>query len=140
MIIIMLIQQSGCVTSTVIPTNSIPPNDPRYAYAVHCHKVVYIMEKIAITNDTLSGKLFNPDLEILQTGNFIHIYPDSDTLVKINTSKILSLPLAGIKKVKSTEEAPRKTVLLVIGGIVVTVLVLAGIALSSSSSSMNIGP
>lgn len=133
MIFILLIQQFGCVNSATLTTRDLPSYSPKYAYAVHCHKLVYIMEKIQVTNDTLSGKIFNPDINILQTDDFIHIYTYSDSLVKINTEKILSLPLSGIKKVKRIEEAPGKTTGLVIGAVVLALLIAAGISLSSTN-------
>jgi hypothetical protein len=133
MIFFLMIQQFGCVNSSILTTDNLPSYSPNYAYAVHCHKLVYIMEKIQVTNDTLSGKIYNPDINILQNDNFIHIYPSSDSIVKINTEKILSLPLQGIKSVKSIEEAPGKTTGLVIGGVVLVLLIAAGISLSSTN-------
>ena len=128
----LLIQQYGCVTSSSIQTSSLPSNDPTFAYAVHCHKSVYIMEKIVVRNDTLSGKVFNRDLEILQTENFIHIYPYSDSSVKINSDKILSIPLAAIEKAKGIKEAPRKTAFLVLGGLLFATITIIFISLGNS--------
>ena len=137
MIFLLLVQQFGCVTSAVIPIADLPAYYPKYAYAVHCRKSVYILPKIAVVHDTLSGKIYNPDSEILATGNFIHIYPSADSLVQIREANILSLPLSGILQVKRTEEAPGKTAALILGGIGLVLLVLAGIAFSSLHFSLD---
>jgi len=141
MVLVLLIQQFGCVTSKIIPSSSLPSTDPTFAYAVHCHKTVNIMEKIVVSNDTLSGKIFNRELEILQTDNFIHIYLYSDSLVKINSDNILSIPLVAIEKVKGTKEAPRKTAFLVIGGLLFATVTIIFISLSKSlNSTVPMGP
>ena len=53
--------------------------------------------------------------------------------MEINTEKILSLPLHGIKNVKKIEEAPGKTIGLVVGGVVLVLLIAAGISMSSTN-------
>lgn len=131
LIFILLLQQYGCVTSNVISTADLPAYSPKFAYAIHCHKSVYVLQKITVVNDTLSGKIYNPQLEILATGDFIHIYPSSDSLVKVSQAKILSLPLSGIIKAKSSQEDATKTTVLVLGGIGLVLIILAGIAISS---------
>lgn len=140
MIFILLLQQFGCVNTYVITTDNLPAYSPKFAYEIHCDKKVYIMEKIVVKNDTLSGKIIDPEWEVLSTSNFIHIYPSSDSLVTINKAKILSIPLSGILKVKSTEKARGKTTILVLGSVGIAILILIGISISSMEYSLDMGP
>jgi hypothetical protein len=117
MIFILLLQQFGCVNSKVISTADLPSYNPKYAYAIQCDKSVYLSEKVVVTNDALSGKVFNPDWEVLQTENFIRIYTSTDSLVNINLANILSLPISDIIKVESIGKAHGKTTGLVIGDV-----------------------
>lgn len=135
---ILLIQQFSCVNSKIITTADLPSYYPKYAYEIHCQESVYLLEKIVITNDTLTGRVLNPEWEVLQTSNFIHIYPSSDSLVKINSAKILSLPLSGIIKAESKEKAHGKSTLLVLSGITVVLLILLGFAMASGSSTIDL--
>ena len=139
-IFILLLQQSGCVNTYVITTDNLPAYSPKFAYEIHCDKKVYIMEKIVVKNDTLSGKIIDPEWEVLSTSNFIHIYPSSDSLVTINKAKVLSIPLSGILKVKSTEKARGKTTILVLGSVGIAILILIGISISSMEYSLDMGP
>ncbi len=138
MIFVLLVQQYGCVTSNIISTANLQAYSPEFAYAIHCHKSVYVLQKIAVVNDTLSGKIYNPDFDVLTTGDFIRIYPTADSLVRISPAKILSLPLAGVLKVQRIEEDPGKTTALVLGGIGLALLVLIGIGISSMHFSIDI--
>jgi hypothetical protein len=138
MIFVLLVQQYGCVTSNIISTANLQAYSPEFAYAIHCHKSVYVLQKIVVVNDTLTGKIYNPDFDVLTTGNFIRIYPTADSIVKISPEKILRLPLAGIKHVKSIEEDPSKTTALVLGSIILTLLLLIGIGISSMHFSIDI--
>ena len=140
MIFILLLQQFGCVNTYVITTDNLPAYSPKFAYEIHCEKKVYIMEKIVVKNDTLSGKIIDPEWEVLSTSNFIHIYPSSDSLVTINKAKVLSIPLSGILKVKSTEKARGKTTILVLGSVGIAILILIGISISSMEYSLDMGP
>lgn len=140
MIFILLLQQFGCVNTYVITTDNLPAYSPKFAYEIHCDKKVYIMEKIVVKNDTLSGKIIDPEWEVLSTSNFIHLYPSSDSLVTINKAKVLSIPLSGILKVKSTEKARGKTTILVLGSVGIAILILIGISISSMEYSLDMGP
>ncbi len=140
MIFILLLQQFGCVNTYVITTDNLPAYSPKFAYEIHCEKKVYIMEKIVVKNDTLSGKIIDPEWEVLSTSNFIHLYPSSDSLVTINKAKVLSIPLSGILKVKSTEKARGKTTILVLGSVGIAILILIGISISSMEYSLDMGP
>lgn len=140
MIFILLLQQFGCVNTYVITTDNLPAYSPKFAYEIHCDKKVYIMEKIVVKNDTLSGKIIDPEWEVLSTSNFIHLYPSSDSLVTINKAKVLSIPLSGILKVKSTEKARGKTTILVLGSVGIALLILIGISISSMEYSLDMGP
>jgi hypothetical protein len=138
MIFILLIQQFGCVTTNVVTTNNLPAYSPKFAYEIHCQKTIYIMEKIAVKNDTLTGKLFDPEWELLSTSNFIHIYLSSDSLVTISKANVLSIPLSGIVQVKSKEKAKGKTAVLVVGSIGLALIILAGIGMSQMKFSFTI--
>lgn len=123
MIFILLLPQPGCVTTQIISTADLPSYYPKFTYAIHCAKSVYFLDKIAVTNDTLSGKI-DPEPDTLQTIDFINIYPSSDSLVRIDTAMILSIPLAGILKAESRKVDTGKTTLSIIGGVALFILII----------------
>jgi len=96
MIFILLIQLSGCASYRVIP-NSDLPDYSRYNHLVLSENAKYPLENVAVSQGLLSGKVnFNqPDKR-----NTINVYSSSDSVIKIDTENILSLPLDGIAKVK----------------------------------------
>jgi hypothetical protein len=96
MIFILLIQLSGCASYRVIP-NSDLPDYSNYKHIVHSENTKYPLESVAVSQGLLTGKVnFNqPDKR-----NTINVYSSSDSVIKIDTENILSLPLDGIAKVK----------------------------------------
>ena len=123
MIFILLIQQFGCVNSKILITAELPSYYPKYIFKIHSQKTVYLLDSVAFSQNTLTGKI--SEEEPTQSKYVVHIYPTSDSVVKINKAMILSIPFSGIEKIKSTEAAPGKSVILVAGSIALLVLIIS---------------
>ena len=99
MIFLLLIQLSGCYSTKTISSSTLPLADSiKCSYTVHCHNSKYLLEKVNISNGILSGEIDTTG-NSLNMKNSIHIYLSSDSVMKINTGYILSIPLDGIAKV-----------------------------------------
>jgi hypothetical protein len=122
-IFIFLIQLSGCTSSKIISTNDLPVSS-KYMYRIHCKKSDFLLEETVISNGILSGKIIIE--ESSKIGNYINVYPTSDSVVKINTEMILSLPLANISKIKMKQISSVKTIILLSGITVIVLLVIIG--------------
>jgi hypothetical protein len=72
-----------------------------------------MLEKVIISNRILSGKIdtMGNSHRII---NRIHLYLTSDSVMKINTGYILSIPLDGIAKVKKAKFEVGETIILVV--------------------------
>lgn len=122
--VIFIIQQTGCTSSRLLPTESLPVNSS-YVYKIRYQKSFIALKNISISNDTLSGKI--ESLIIPNTGKEIYVYPTSDSIVSIDENMILKVPLSNIDKSKLIVQAPGKT--LIIGASVVFVMLLIIIGL-----------
>ena len=85
---------------STLPAFSLPLRDSiKCSYIVHCQNSKYLLENTVISNGILSGRIDttgeSPDMK-----NRIHIYLSSDSVMKINTGYILSVPVNGIANVK----------------------------------------
>jgi hypothetical protein len=126
-IFIILIQQFGCSTSKVISTSDMKVS-PEYLYKIHYKKTVYLLEEPVISNGILSGKFVNQESTRIESA--IHIYPVSDSVVRINSQKIMSIPLDKISQIEEKDLAKGKTAALVIGSIVAVIFIIGAISLS----------
>jgi hypothetical protein len=100
MTFLLLIQLSGCYSTKIISSSTLPLADSiKCSYTIHCHNSKYLLEKVNISNGILSGAI-DPKGNSLDMKNRIHIYLSSDSVMKINTGYILSIPLDGIANVK----------------------------------------
>lgn len=96
MIFTLLIQLSGCVSYRIIPISDLPDYS-KHSHVIHSQNSKFPLENIAISNGILSGTVnFNQS----DKRNTIKVYSLSDSVIKIDTGNILSLPLDGIAKVK----------------------------------------
>jgi hypothetical protein len=94
-----MIQLSGCYSYKVISSAELPlPDSSKYEYIIHSQINKTSLENTIISNGVLSGRIVGGD--IFNTGYIIHIYLLSDSVMKINTENILSVPLKGIAKVE----------------------------------------
>jgi hypothetical protein len=114
MIFLLLIQLSGCYSYKIISSSTLPlPDSIKCSYYIHSQNSKYLLENTIISNGILSGKIDT-------TGNShriinrIHLYITSDSVMKINNGKILSIPLDGIAKVKKAKFEVGKTIILVV--------------------------
>jgi hypothetical protein len=135
MMFLLLIQLSGCYNYKIISSSTLPLADSiKCSYTVHCHNSNYMLEKVIISNGILSGKI---DTMGNYYKNRVHIYLLSDSVMKINTGYILSIPLDGIKKVKIAKLDVVEIVILV-GVCTLGILTVVGIVRMNSGSFLNI--
>jgi len=124
LIFIFLIQQFGCSSSYSILNSDLPVSSI-YKYKIHYKNASYFLENAVVSNGILSGKI-DEEYEARAKSYIVQIYPTSDSVVKINSKMILSIPISGIHKVKKTEYSPGLTTLVVVGS-VAAILVLLGV-------------
>lgn len=137
MIFILLIQQFGCVNSKILIAADLPSHYPKYLFKIHCKKTVYSLDSVAFTYTTLTGRI--SDEEPLQSKYIVHIYPTSDSVVTINKAMLLSIPFSGIEKIKSTESAPGKSAVLVVGSIALIALIIGIVSALSMDINLDFG-
>jgi hypothetical protein len=114
MIFLLLMQLSGCYSYKIISSSTLPlPDSIKSSYIIHFQNSKYLLEKAIISNGILSGKIdtMGNSHRII---NRIHIYLSSDSVMKINTGYILSIPLDGIAKVKKAKFEVGETIILVV--------------------------
>jgi hypothetical protein len=99
MIFILLIQLSGCLSYRVISSYELP-NSSKYHYTIYSQNSKFPLENTVISNGILSGKVGSRHSS---RRNSIHIYLTTDTVIKIDTENILSIPLNRIAKVEKAE-------------------------------------
>jgi hypothetical protein len=121
MIILLLIQQFGCTTTNSITSSNLTIS-PKYLYKIYYHKSVYELKEPQITNGILSGKISIE--ESMKSGNIAYIYPVSDSAVRINPAKTLSIPLDKISQVKVEELAKGQTAALVICSFLAAIIII----------------
>lgn len=113
MIFILLIQLSGCYSYKIISSSDLPlPNPSKHPYIIHSQNSKYLLDNIVISNGILSGKIDTVE-DSRHVGNKIHVYLLSDSVMKINKEKILSIPLEGIEKVEMAKVNKMGTIFLV---------------------------
>jgi hypothetical protein len=104
-IVLIFILNSGCTSYRIISSYDLP--DPgRYHYTVYLKNAYHPLENTVIANDTLSGFVSIKHISYI---NSIRIYPASDSMVKINPSNILTIPMAGIARVEQSGNAETKS-------------------------------
>jgi len=121
MIFILLIQLSGCMSYRIISSADLTDSN-KYNYIIHSQKSKYRIENTVISNGILSGKIV---VEHSNIGNKVQVYLSSDSMIKINMEKILSIPVDSIAKVEMEKFSVGKTALLVgtcVGAIIVVIL------------------
>ena len=133
MIFILLIQLSGCYSYKTISSSDLPlPNPGKYPYVIHSQNSKYLLRNAVISNGILSGKIDTVN-DSRQIGGKIHIYLSSDSVMKINKEKILSIPLYGIAKVKVANVSVAAITLLIAACTLGIIMVVALVELNSAS-------
>ena len=135
MIFILLMQLSGCDSTKIISSSELPlPDSGKYPYIIHCQNSKYLLKNTIISNGILSGKIDSVN-DSRQIGKKIHLYLSSDSVMKINKEKILSIPLDGIAKVEIAKVDVIGTIALA-GVSALVIFTVVGWALFSSSGGM----
>jgi hypothetical protein len=140
MVSILLIQLSGCYSYKTISSSDLPQtNSIKNTYIIHGHNSKYRLENTIISNGILLGQIDTAD-NTRHLGGKIHVYLLSDSVMKINTGNILSIPLDGIAKVDQAKVNVIGTITLSLGVLIVVVggvgLALYLIAMSNMSIHM----
>jgi hypothetical protein len=104
-IIIILILNSGCSRYRIISSYDLPSPE-KYHYTIYGQSSKYPLENTIISNDSISGKV---NLKRSYNINSIHIYPVTDSVIKISQESILSIPLSSIAKVEKSGNAESKS-------------------------------
>jgi hypothetical protein len=116
----LLIQISGCVSTSVISASDFPVSG-EFNYRVNGQKSSFLLENAVISNRILSGKInYSKSTQIARV---VNLYLSSDSVIKLDTGQILSIPVDSIVKVEKTVFSPAKTILLV-GSIFTTIVVI----------------
>jgi hypothetical protein len=103
-IFILLIHNSGCTSYRIISSYDLPSPE-KYHYTIYGHSSRYPLENTIISNDSISGKVNrNRSYKI----NSIHIYPVTDSVIKINSENILRIPMNSIARVEKSGSAEEK--------------------------------
>jgi len=132
MIFLVSIQLSGCYSSKIISSSVLPlPDSIKCSYIIHCQNSKYLLENTTISNGILCGRI-DTVRDYRQLGKKIHVYLLSDTVMKINTEKILTIPLNGIAKVEMTKVDVLVTIILV-GVSSLVIFTIVGLVIFSSS-------
>jgi hypothetical protein len=114
MIFILLIYLSGCYSTRIISSSDLPfPGSSKHDYIIHGQYSKCVLDNAVISNGILSGRIEGEDST--HTGYKIHVFLSSDSVMKINTEKIFSVPLDRIAKIEIRKVAAGKTILLVVG-------------------------
>ena len=108
MIFILLPYLSGCTSTKFISLSKsdLPlPDSGKYAYIVHGERSKFLLEKSAISNGILSGRIEQIYSDTYyDAGHKIHLYLSSDSVIKIRNGGILSVPMKEVTKVELSEK------------------------------------
>jgi hypothetical protein len=113
MIFILLPYLSGCTSTKIISLSNsdLPlPDSSRYSkypYIIHSDKSKFLLEKSTISNGILSGRIkqIYSDNQYGTVGKKIQIYTSTDSVIKIDTGSILSVPLKEVTYVSIINKA-----------------------------------
>jgi len=107
---------SGCTATKIISKSDLPLPDSsryfRYPYVVHTEKSKFLLEKSTILNGTLSGTIKQME-KSYHAKEKIHLYLSSDSVIKIDKGKFLSVSVSEVAKVELKKPSQAKTALLV---------------------------
>jgi hypothetical protein len=134
----LLIHSSGCYSTKTISGSDLPlPYSVKYSYIVHTGKQNYRLEKVTIINDTLSGRINSEKSP--GTSDRIRLYLPSDSLLKVDSTDYVRIPLESFLKVEQKELSTSKTIALVILCIPVLIMGIGAIDLAINGFDMDLG-
>jgi hypothetical protein len=138
MIFVLLGYLTGCESTRIISKLDLPvPDSGKYSYIVHSEKSKFLLDKGSIiSNGILSGKIkrFSDD-EQFSKGNRIHLYASSNSVISIDTGRILSVPINEISKVELAKIDMGKTMVFIAGYALGLCLVVGLIILNNNAHS-----
>jgi hypothetical protein len=141
MIFILLAYLSGCESTRIISKSSLPlPDSSKYTYVVHSEKLKFLLEKESIiSNGILSGKINKVyHNEQNDARKKIHLYTSSNSVISIDTGRILSVPLNEVTKVEIVKADLGKTVVFIAGNALGVFLAVGLIILNSKAHSFDL--
>ena len=101
---ILLIQNSGCTSYRIISSYDLPSPE-KYHYTIYGHSTRYPLENTIISNDSISGKVNKKRSYKI---NSVHVYPVTDSVIKIRPDNILRIPMSSIAKVEKSGSSEEK--------------------------------
>jgi len=107
---LILIQIPGCVSTKTINSVSDIPVSEKYTYIVHSPSTTYQILNFSISDGTVSGNLING--KQAKTTHKVHFYLPADSLLKLNSDMILTLPVDKISKIELESPAKGATAIL----------------------------
>ena len=120
-IFLILIQIPGCVSTKTINSVSDIPVSEKYTYIVHSPSTNYQILNFSIADGTISGNLING--KQAKTTHKVHFYLSADSLLKLNSDMILTLPVDKISKIELEGPAKGATAIL-FGSISIGILLI----------------
>lgn len=120
-IFLILIQIPGCVSTKTINSVSDIPVSEKYTYIVHSPSTNYQILNFSISDGTISGNLING--KQAKTTHKVHFYLSADSLLKLNSDMILTLPVDKISKIELESPAKGATAIL-FGSIFIGILLI----------------
>lgn len=121
LIFIMLINLSGCVSSKILSKSDLPVSGI-WPYKIQCRNTNFLLNDVKISNGQLSGKV--EEVGSIRYANIVKIYLTSDSVVKINEDKILTVPCDSITKVRMVKASTVKTFFLIAGATAVVIAIM----------------
>jgi lysine/ornithine N-monooxygenase len=140
MIFILLAYLSGCQSTRIISKFDLPiPDSTKYAYIVHSEKSKFLLDRgSTISKGILYGKINKIyDDEQYDNGKKIHLYTSSNSVISIDTGRILSVPLNEVTKVEFIKVDLGKTIVFIAGYAIGVFLVVGLIILNSNAHSFD---
>ena len=132
MIFVTLIQIQGCVSTKVINSVSDVPISEKYTYIIHSPTTKYHLLNASYSNGILSGNLING--KHAQTAHMVQFYIPADSVLKLDSTAVLSLPVEKISKIELENTAKGATTILC-GGILIGILIIIGVAIANAGLS-----
>ena len=140
MIFVLLGYLTGCESTRIISKLDLPvPDSGKYSYIVHSEKSKFLLDKGSIiSNGILSGKIkrFSDD-EQFSKGKIIHLYVSSNSVISIDTGRILSVPINEVSKVELAKVDMGKTMVFIAGYALGLCLVVGLIILNNNAHSFD---
>ena len=111
LIFILLLQLTACYSTRVISAADLVfPYSEKFSYVIQTPNSKYVLDNAAISSDTLSGRI-NKIVSAVR-GNKVRLYLSADSLLKVNTDRLVKISFDDIDKVEKVKLSTGKTIVL----------------------------